>query len=49
MAAENPIDNRVRFLDHPNWVLKSQSEEHGIVEVGDNSAYTIGEIVRMIP
>lgn len=49
VAAENPIDNRVRFLDHPNWVLKSQSEEHGIVEVGDNSAFTIGEIVRMIP
>ncbi|UAJ14938.1 D-TA family PLP-dependent enzyme [Aquirufa lenticrescens] len=49
VAAENPIDNRVRFIDHPSWVLKSQSEEHGIVEVGDNSAYTIGEIIRMIP
>lgn len=49
VASENPIDNRVRFMDHPDWVLKSQSEEHGIVEVGDNSAYTIGEIVRMIP
>jgi D-serine deaminase-like pyridoxal phosphate-dependent protein len=49
VAAENPIDNRVRFIDHPNWVLKSQSEEHGIVEVGDNSAFSIGEIIRMIP
>lgn len=49
VAAENPIDNRVRFLDHPDWVLKSQSEEHGIVEVGDSSTYSIGEIVRMIP
>jgi D-serine deaminase-like pyridoxal phosphate-dependent protein len=49
VAAENPIDNRVRFLDHPDWVLKSQSEEHGIVEVGDNSPYSIGGIVRMIP
>jgi D-serine deaminase-like pyridoxal phosphate-dependent protein len=49
VAAENPIDNRVRFLDHPDWVLKSQSEEHGIVEVGNSSRYSIGEIVRMIP
>ena len=49
VAAENPIDNRVRFLNHPEWVLKSQSEEHGIVEVGDNSTFSIGEIIRMIP
>lgn len=49
VAAENPIDNRVRFIDQPSWVLKSQSEEHGIVEVGDSSRYSIGEIVRMIP
>lgn len=49
VAAENPIDNRVRFIDQPSWVLKSQSEEHGIVEVGDSSTYSIGEIVRMIP
>jgi D-serine deaminase-like pyridoxal phosphate-dependent protein len=49
VAAENPIDNRVRFLDHSEWALKSQSEEHGIVEVGDNTPYSIGEIVRMIP
>lgn len=49
VAAENPIDNRVRFLNHPEWILKSQSEEHGIVEIGDNLTYSIGEIVRMIP
>ena len=49
VAAENPIDNRVRFIDHPTWVLKSQSEEHGIVEVGDNATFSIGEIIRMIP
>jgi D-serine deaminase-like pyridoxal phosphate-dependent protein len=49
VAAENPIENRVRFIDRPNWILMSQSEEHGIVEVGDSSSYEIGEIVRMIP
>jgi D-serine deaminase-like pyridoxal phosphate-dependent protein len=36
-------------INRPNWVLKSQSEEHGIVEVGDSSAYQIGEIITMVP
>lgn len=49
VAAENPIDNRIRFIDRPSWELKSQSEEHGIIEVGDSKDYSIGEIVRMIP
>lgn len=49
VAAENPIDKRVCFIDRPGWELTSQSEEHGLVEVGDSSTYTIGEIVRMIP
>ena len=49
VASENPIENRVRFIDRPNWILKSQSEEHGVVEVGDSSTYKIGEIVRIIP
>jgi D-serine deaminase-like pyridoxal phosphate-dependent protein len=49
VASENPIENRVRFIDRPDWILKSQSEEHGMVEVGDSSTYKVGEIVRMIP
>jgi D-serine deaminase-like pyridoxal phosphate-dependent protein len=49
VASENPIENRVRFLDFPLWSLKSQSEEHGIIEVGDNSEISIGQIVRMYP
>lgn len=49
VAAENPIDNRVRFIDRPSWELTSQSEEHGIVEVDKSEDYKIGEIVRMIP
>jgi D-serine deaminase-like pyridoxal phosphate-dependent protein len=27
----------------------SQSEEHGIVEVGDSSSIQIGDIIRMYP
>ena len=30
------------------WYLVS-IEEHGIVEVGDNTSFSIGEIIRMIP
>lgn len=49
VAPENGIDNRLQFIDHPEWKLMSQSEEHGIVEVGDSSAYKIGDVVRMYP
>jgi D-serine deaminase-like pyridoxal phosphate-dependent protein len=49
VAAENPIDNRVRFIDFPHWTLKSQSEEHGIIEVQDHSNIEIGQIIRMYP
>ena len=49
VAAENSIDNRVRFIDFPHWTLKSQSEEHGIIEVQDHSNIKIGQIIRMYP
>jgi len=49
VAAENPIENRVRFIDFPNWILKSQSEEHGIIEVNNQANIEIGQIIRMYP
>ena len=49
VAAENPLENRVRFIDFPNWTLKSQSEEHGIIEVNDHADIEIGQIIRMYP
>ena len=49
VAPENSIDNRVTFIDHPDWSLISQSEEHGIIEVGDSSPYQIGDLIRMYP
>ena len=49
VAAENPIENRVRFIDFPHWTLKSQSEEHGIIEVEENSKIEIGQVIRMHP
>ena len=35
IAAENPIDKRVRFLNLENYELLSQSEEHGVLKVQD--------------
>jgi D-serine deaminase-like pyridoxal phosphate-dependent protein len=49
VAPENAIENRVAFIDHPAWQLVSQSEEHGIVEVGDSTQYAIGDVIRMYP
>lgn len=49
VAPENGIDNRLQFIDHPEWKLLSQSEEHGIVEVGDSSSMKIGDVIRMYP
>ena len=49
VAPENSIDNRVRFLFNPDFKLLSQSEEHGIVEVGDSSQYTVGDVIVMQP
>jgi D-serine deaminase-like pyridoxal phosphate-dependent protein len=49
VAPENPIDNRVRFLFNSDFKLLSQSEEHGIVDVGDSSPYAIGDVIIMQP
>jgi D-serine deaminase-like pyridoxal phosphate-dependent protein len=49
VAPENNIENRLTFIGHPDWKLVSQSEEHGIIDVGDSSTYAIGEIIRMHP
>lgn len=49
VAAENSIENRVRFVDYPDFKLVSQSEEHGIVEVEDSGPFEIGQEIYMIP
>lgn len=49
VAPENAIDNRLQFIDHPDWKLMSQSEEHGIIEVGNSSTCKIGDVIRMYP
>ena len=41
IAAENPFP-RVHFLNLPNAKAVSQSEEHLVLDVGDNSKYKVG-------
>lgn len=48
IAAENPFP-RVHFLNLPDAKQVSQSEEHLILEVGDNSGFKIGEVLYGVP
>jgi len=48
IAAENPFP-RVYFLNLPDAQQISQSEEHLILEVGDNSIFKIGEVLYGVP
>ena len=49
VSAENPIDNRVRFADHPGLVFRSQSEEHLVAEVEENSTLSVGTELIGVP
>ncbi len=49
IAAENPIDKRIRFLNLPDYELISQSEEHGVVKVKNWDAVKVGDVLYGIP
>jgi D-serine deaminase-like pyridoxal phosphate-dependent protein len=49
VAAENPIDKRVKFLNLENYELLSQSEEHGVIQVKDWDNYKVGDVLYGIP
>ncbi len=48
IAAENPLP-RVHFLNAPEAVPVSQSEEHMVVQVADSSKYQVGELWYGVP
>lgn len=48
VAAEKPFP-RVHFLNLPDAKQVSQSEEHLILEVGDNSTYKVGQVFYGVP
>src|SRR5690606_40584352 len=49
VSAENAIDQRIRFPENPDLKLKSQSEEHGVLETGQWEKYQVGDVLLGIP
>ncbi len=49
IAAENPIDKRIRFLNLTDYELISQSEEHGVLKVNNWQDVKVGDVLYGIP
>lgn len=49
VAAENPISNRVFFLNAPHAKPVSQSEEHMVLSVPDAKKYKPGDVLYGVP
>jgi len=49
VAAENPIFNRIFFLNLSDYNVRSQSEEHLVVEVKDAENIHVGDVLYGIP
>ena len=49
IAAENPLINRVTFLNADDLTPVSQSEEHLVLQTSKNHAYQIGDVIYGVP
>ncbi len=49
IAAENPLPNRVRFLNADNLEPVSHSEEHLVLKAGDDHAFKPGDVLYGVP
>jgi len=49
VAAENPLTSRITFLNAPELVTVSQSEEHLVLNAGENHRYKIGDVLYGLP
>lgn len=49
VASEKPLPNRVTFLNAPEAEPLGHSEEHLVVNVGDNARYKIGDVFYGVP
>ncbi len=49
VAAENPLNNRVYFLNGPDLQPIGQSEEHLILKAGKNNSFKIGDVLYGVP
>ncbi|MEJ8844463.1 D-TA family PLP-dependent enzyme [Lacibacter sp. H375] len=48
VAAENPLP-RVHFLNAPNAIPYSQSEEHLVLKVADSNTFKVGDVLYGVP
>jgi D-serine deaminase-like pyridoxal phosphate-dependent protein len=49
IAAENPLNNRVSFLNLKNAQAKGHSEEHMVLSVDDASGLNVGDVLYGVP
>ncbi|WP_031527870.1 D-TA family PLP-dependent enzyme [Dyadobacter crusticola] len=51
IAAENPIESRLRILNLSGYTLLSQSEEHGVLQVNNEvwESVSIGDVFYAVP
>ena len=49
IAAENPLDKRIRFLNLTNYELIGQSEEHGVLRVENWDSIQVGDVLYGVP
>lgn len=49
VAAENPVSKRIFFLNLENYEVKSQSEEHLVIELKDAEKIKVGDILYGVP
>lgn len=49
VASENPIENRIRFLNLKDYTLKSQSEEHGVIVTKNWDNIQVGDGLYGVP
>ena len=49
VGAENPIHQRVKFLNLNDYELMSQSEEHGVLKVKDWNTLKVGDVLYGVP
>lgn len=49
VSAENELSKRIYFLNAPDLVFKSQSEEHLVADAGNEHTFQIGDILYGLP
>ena len=49
VASENPLNNRVYFLNAPELVPISHSEEHLMLQAGKGNRYKVGDVFYGVP